>query len=312
MEACLFVGLSPLNHPSSNPSAEGIPSGGALYAVLAYSSWGLLPIYWKFFEQVPAVEVLSHRVIWSMVFLTGLLLLQRRWAEIAQLWRSPRRIGLLLLTAILLTFNWGIYIYGVNTARVVETSLGYFINPLVSVMLGFFFLQERLLWGQRLAVALACIGVGYFVWQFGAVPWIALGLAFSFAFYGLLRKIVPVSPMLGLAVETLLVTPIAIALVIFWAIEGDGHLGTSWAITLLFMGAGVITSLPLLWFNNAAKRLRLSTLGFFQYFAPTIQLMLGVFLYHEPFTTTHAITFGFIWTALILYSTTSLMVRPAR
>ncbi|MBD0267585.1 MAG: EamA family transporter RarD [Cyanobacteria bacterium Co-bin8] len=285
------------------------PSGlgaGPIYAILAYGSWGLLPIYWKFFGQVPAVEVLTHRMIWSAVFLSGLLLILRRGAEVGQILRSQQTLLRLLITALLLTFNWGLYIYGVNSDRVVETSLGYFINPLVSVLLGFLFLKERLQWGQRLAVLLAFIGVANFVWQFGAVPWIALALAFSFAFYGLLRKIVPVSPLVGLAVETLLITPFAIALVLYWTTTGQSHLGASWQMTLLFVGAGVMTSLPLLWFNNAAKRLRLSTLGFFQYLAPSIQLMLGVFLYREPFTSTHAFTFGLIWLALILYSTTSL------
>lgn len=252
------------------------------------------------------MEVLTHRMIWSAVFLSGLLLILRRGSEVGQILRSRQTLLRLLMTALLLTFNWGLYIYGVNSNQVVETSLGYFINPLVSVLLGFVFLKERLQWGQRLAVLLAAVGVAYFVWQFGAVPWIALALAFSFAFYGLLRKIVPVTPMVGLAVETLLITPLAIALVLYWSTTGQSHLGTSWPLTLLFVGAGVMTSLPLLWFNNAAKRLRLSTLGFFQYLAPSIQLMLGVFLYREPFTATHAVTFGFIWLALILYSSTSL------
>lgn len=301
-----------LNNTSENhPSSPTLLSSGTLYAVLAYTAWGLLPIYWKFFKQIPAVEVLSHRIIWSMVFLSGLLLLQGRKSEVSQLWHTPKKLGILLATAALLTFNWGLYIYGVNTERVVETSLGYFINPLVTVLLGFVFLKERLHWGQRLAVVLASVGVTNFVWQFGAVPWIALGLAFSFALYGLLRKVVAVSPMLGLVVETLLITPLALAMVTYWAATGVGHLGLSWPITLLFIGAGVMTSFPLLWFNNAAKRLRLSTLGFLQYLAPSLQLILGVFLYHEPFTYTHAVSFGFIWLALILYSTTSLMSQPS-
>lgn len=247
-----------------------------------------------------------------MVLLSGLLILQRRRSDMNQLWQSPKQLSVLLATAALLTFNWGLYIYGVNTDRVVETSLGYFINPLVNVLLGCLVLRERLHWGQKLAVILASIGVAYFVWQFGTVPWIALGLAFSFACYGLLRKIIRVAPMLGLTVETLLIAPIAITLVAYWGATGVGHLGVAWPITLLFIGAGVTTSLPLLWFNKAAKQLRFSTLGFFQYLAPTLQLMLGVFLYHEPFTPTHAITFGFIWSALLLYSTTSLMLRPTR
>jgi len=282
---------------------------GALYAVLAYTAWGLLPIYWKFFGQISAVEVLSHRVIWSMAFLAGLLFLQRRGSEFSQLWHSPTRLKILLATALLLTFNWGLYIFGVNSARVVETSLGYFINPLVNVFLGCVFLKERLNHAQTLAVLLAGIGVAQFVWHFGQVPWLALGLAFSFAFYGLLRKVVAVGPMVGLAVETLLIAPVALILVGYWAVTGAGHLGVAWSTSLLLIGSGVMTSLPLLWFNNAAKRLRLSTLGFFQYMAPSLQLMLGVLLYHEPFTHTHAVTFGLIWLALLIYSTTSLSTQ---
>lgn len=216
---------------------------------------------------------------------------------------------MLLISATLLTVNWGLYIYGVNTDRVVETSLGYFINPLVSVLLGFLFLKERLQRGQQIAVVLASIGVGYFVWQLGTMPWIALGLAFTFAFYGLVRKVVAIAPMVGLVVETLLITPLALLLTIHWGLTGRGTFGTSPLLTLLFIGAGVVTSMPLLCFNNAAKRLRLSTLGFFQYLAPSIQLMLGLFLYHEPFTLTHAVTFGCIWAALLLYSITSLTGR---
>ncbi|MBD2459466.1 EamA family transporter RarD [Oscillatoria sp. FACHB-1407] len=267
----------------------------------------MLPIYWKLFGQVPAVEVLTHRVIWSMVFLTGLLFLQHRRAEFSQLWQTPGKLAVLFTTASLLAFNWGLYIYAVNADRVIETSLGYFINPLVNVLLGFVFLKEKLTRWQAIAVLLAGIGVSYFVLQFGQVPWIALALAFSFGCYGLLRKMVAVAPMVGLAMETLLVTPIALAMTGYWAVTGAGHFGVGWGITLLFIGAGVTTSLPLLWFNNAAKRLQLSTLGFFQYLAPSLQLVLGVLLYREPFTATHVITFAFIWSALILYSTTSLM-----
>jgi chloramphenicol-sensitive protein RarD len=241
-----------------------------------------------------------------MVLLTVILAVQQRGAEFQQLWRSPKSLGALFLTTTLLTCNWGLYIYGVNSDRVVETSLGYFINPLVNFLLGFIFLKERLHLGQKIAVLLATVGVINFISSFGQVPWIALGLGFSFAFYGLVRKVVPVSPLAGLAVETLLATPVALTLVSYGAATGTGHWGNSWWITLLFVGCGVVTSLPLLWFNNAAKRLSLSTIGFFQYLAPSFQLGLGVFLYHEPFTTTHAVTFGFIWAALAIYSITSL------
>lgn len=301
-----------MSRPVETSPPQPVASTGSLYALLAYGAWGLLPIYWKFFQQSSPVEVLSHRMIWSLVFLSGILIVQQRQAEVGALLKSRRSLLMLLATAALLTCNWGLYIYGVNTDRVVETSLGYFINPLVSVLLGFVFLQERLLRGQQIAVVLAAIGVGYFIWQFGAVPWIALGLAFTFAFYGLLRKVVAVAPMVGLAVETLLITPLALGLVVYWQTTGVGHFGLTLPLTLLFIGAGVMTSMPLLWFNNAAKRLRLSTLGFFQYLAPSIQLMLGVFLFQEPFTATHGVTFGFIWVALLLYSTTSLLQRQAR
>ena len=283
------------------------PKTGPLYAFLAYGSWGLLPIYWKFFKAASPIEVLSHRMVWSLVFLGLILTLQQRLSELQKL---PRRQVLgLLATAFLLSVNWGLYIYGVNTDRVVETSLGYFINPLVSVMLGFVVLRERLYRGQQIAVVLATLGVSYFIWQFGAVPWIALGLAGTFALYGLLRKMVAVSPMVGLAVETALMTPVALLMIAYWGTTGTGSFGNGLGLTLLFVGAGVATSMPLLWFNNAAKRLSLATLGFCQYIAPSIQLMLGVFLYQEPFTQTHLVSFSFIWIALLIYSSTSLL-RP--
>jgi chloramphenicol-sensitive protein RarD len=277
--------------------------------MLAYSTWGLLPIYWKLFGATPAIEVLSHRMIWSAVFLSGILLVQRRLDDLLAMLRGPRQVLVLLLTASLLSFNWGLYIYGVNSDRVVEASLGYYINPLVTVLLGFVFLKERLYRGQQVAVALAVVGVGYFIWRLGTVPWIALALAISFAFYGLLRKVVPVAPLVGLAVETLLITPITLLFVVWLGVTGQGRFGESLPMTLLFIGAGVATSMPLLWFNNAAKRLKLATLGFFQYLAPSLSLLLGVFVYGEPFTPVHAVTFGCIWTALLLYSVTALRAK---
>lgn len=300
--------------PLAQPSAVSSPvpsshrpeaGGGALYALLAYGAWGLLPIYWKFLGISPAVEVLSHRMIWSAVFLILILLVQRRLPDLLALLRQPRRVGVLFLTASLLSVNWGMYIYGVNSDQVVEASLGYYINPLVTVLMGFVFLKERLHPLQWLAVALAAVGVGYFIVQLGTVPWIALGLAITFACYGLLRKTTPVAPLVGLAVETLLITPFTLAFVSYLGLTGQGHFGQTIPLTLLFMGAGVATSLPLLWFNTAAKRLPLATLGFFQYLAPSIALLLGVLVYGEPFTPTHLVTFGCIWTALTLYTATA-------
>ncbi|HIK45247.1 MAG TPA: EamA family transporter RarD [Leptolyngbyaceae cyanobacterium M65_K2018_010] len=300
--------MTPPKQPSPHPDPR--PQAGPLYALLAYGAWGLLPIYWKFFGPTPAVEVLSHRMIWSAVFLCTILLVQRRLPDVLTLLKSPQQVRVLFLTASLLSFNWGLYIYGVNSDRVVEASLGYYINPLVSVLLGFIFLKERLQRGQQLAVVLAGLGVGYFIWQLGTIPWIALSLAISFAFYGLLRKVVPVAPMVGLAVETLLITPLTLLFVSYLGLVGQGHFGSSPGLTLLFIGAGVATSMPLLWFNNAAKRLSLATLGFFQYLAPSLALGLGVFVYQEPFTVTHGVTFGCIWAALILYSASALGCKP--
>jgi chloramphenicol-sensitive protein RarD len=279
---------------------------GILYAVLAYSAWGLFPVYWKFLAQVPAVELVCHRIIWSALLLLGLLRIQKQHANFWELWRSPKLVGALFATTAIIACNWGVYIYGVNTGRIVETSLGYYINPLVSVLLGSVILKERLNRGQKLAVLMAAIAVGNFVWHFGQVPWIAVFLALSFATYGLFRKLITVSPIVGLTVETLLAMPIALGWVGYRAVTGTGFFGMDGQVTLLLIGCGVVTALPLLWFNNAAKRLRLSTMGFFQYLAPSLQLALGVLFYHEPFTTIHGLTFTLIWSAIALYSVSSV------
>ncbi|MBD1846773.1 EamA family transporter RarD [Cyanobacteria bacterium FACHB-63] len=291
-----------------NKFTEGYFSSktGALYAVLAYSAWGLFPIYWKFLTQVPAIEVVCHRIIWSMVLLMGLLWRQNRIAEFRQLWRSPKSILALLLTTTLIAGNWGIYIYGVNSGHIVEASLGYYINPLVTVLLGSLILKERLNLGKKIAVLLAAIAVLNFVWQFGQVPWIAIALAFTFALYGLFRKLITVTPMVGLAVETLLATPIALFWIAYLGATGVGSFATAWQISALLIGCGVVTALPLLWFNTAAKRLQLSTLGFFQYLSPSLALLIGVVLYREPFTAIHAVTFLLIWAAIAVYSIASV------
>ncbi|MBW4442833.1 MAG: EamA family transporter RarD [Plectolyngbya sp. WJT66-NPBG17] len=294
-----------------NKSAEIYSSSklGAIYAVLAYSAWGLFPLYWKFLTQVPAVELVCHRIVWSMLLLMGLLWAQHRIAEFRQLWRSPKTIAALLLTTTLIAGNWCIYIYGVNSGQIVETSLGYYINPLVTVLLGSLILKEKLNLVKKIAVLLAAIAVLNFIWHFGQVPWIAIALAFSFALYGLFRKLIIVTPIVGLTVETLLATPIALAYIGYGSATNTGHFGTSWQVSALLIGCGIVTALPLLWFNNAAKRLQLSTLGFFQYLAPSLQLLIGVVLYREPFTAIHAVTFLLIWGAIAIYSIASMRNR---
>ena len=277
--------------------------------MLAYVTWGFLPIYWKLLNSVPSLEILTHRMLWSVFFLLALLTVQKRLGEFRELFHSPKNIFMLLGTAILLGGNWFIYIYAVNTNQVIETSLGYFINPLLVILLGAVFLRERLNIWQVIAVVFAALGVLNFIWNFGSLPWIALSLAFTFSFYGLFRKMIPVQPLVGLLLETALLAPLATVLISFWEVEGTGHFGTTWMTTCLLLGAGVVTSLPLLWFTNAGKRLRYQTMGFIQYFTPSIQLVIGVYLYNETFTTTYAVTFGLIWTGLIIYSINAIQTH---
>ena len=208
--------------------------------------------------------------------------------------------------------NWFVYIYGVNTNQIVGTSLGYFINPLLNVLLGAIFLKERLNYWQSLALGMAVLGVLNFLWDFDSLPWIALSLAFTFSFYGLIRKMIPVKPLVGLLMETVLLAPFAAVMIVVWNVDGTRNIGGDWRIVFFLVGAGVVTSLPLLWFTNAGKRLRYTTLGFIQYMTPSIQLIIGVYLIHEPFTSTHSITFGLIWTGLVIFSINSLFVqRPS-
>lgn len=274
---------------------------GILYALLSYGTWGIFPIYWKGFGSIPILEVISHRLVWSLVILVALAAMTRQLVPCLRALRQPKLLGTLSLTALLLSVNWFLFILGVNTDRVVEASLGYFINPLFSVLLGCIFLRERLSRGQVLAVILAGIGVLYFGYHLWRVPWIALGVAASFGLYGLLRKVVPVDPLPGLVVETALITPVALLLIFLLASRGSMHFVDSPGLTLLFIGGGIVTAVPLLLFISAAKLLPLSAMGFLQYLAPSLQLLTGVLLFHEPFTFRHVISFGFIWVAIGIF-----------
>ena len=282
---------------------------GIGYALLAFSAWGFLPIYWKLLDTVPSLEILAHRMVWSVLFLVGLLAVQKSLVEFRDLLKTPKYFWMLMGTAVLLGVNWFVYIYGVNTNQIVETSLGYFINPLFNVLLGAIFLNERLNYWQSLALVMAALGVLNFLWDFDSLPWIALSLAFTFSFYGLLRKMIPVKPLVGLLMETVLLAPFAAIMIMIWNVDSTGNFVGGWRTVLFLVGAGVVTSLPLLWFTNAGKRLRYTTLGFIQYMTPSIQLLIGVYLYHEPFTPTHSITFGLIWAGLVIFSINSLFVQ---
>ena len=275
---------------------------GVFYALLSYGSWGLIPIYWKLLYNASALEILAHRMLWSMVFVFGLLAVQKRLNEILELFKSSKNIWLLLFTSLLLGCNWFVYIYAINTGQVIEASLGYYINPLLNVLMGFIFLRERLNFLQFMALGLATLGVLNFLWDFGSLPWIALSLSFTFALYGLLRKVIPVKPLVGLLVETVLLAPLAIIMISIWMIDGSGSFGKQWETDFLLIGAGVVTSLPLLWFVNAEKCLRYTTMGFFQYLSPSLNLVLGIFLYNETFTEAHIITFSLIWSGLAIFS----------
>jgi chloramphenicol-sensitive protein RarD len=284
---------------------------GILYAVLAYGGWGLLPVYWKQFEAMSPYELLAWRVIWSALFVWLLVLWVRRAQSTIQVMRSSRRALWMAVAAVLITGNWLTYIVAVNTGHIVESSLGYYINPLVNVLLGQLFLRERLSGMQWVAMALAAAGVAVMIGAYGHVPWLALLLAGTFGFYGLVKKKVSVDAMASLTWETTLVFPFA-ALYVggLHAIHAD----TVGALTPVYQVAlslsGVVTAVPLLWFGLAAKRLDLATLGMVQYLAPTMQLLLGVFVYREPFTVVDLVAFGFIWSALVLYTFT--MVRTQR
>lgn len=285
-------------------------TAGVGYALLAYLTWGLVPVYWKMLAAVSATEILAHRIIWSLVLSALLLALTRRWNEVVAAIAQPRTRWVLLATGLLVASNWLVFILAVNTDRVLETSLGYFLTPLLNVALGVAFLRERLRPWQIAAVGLAAVGVGYLALDFGSLPWISLALGITFAFYGLLRKVTPVAPIPGLAVETLFLAPLALATVAWLELSGEGALSQQQAlgshVGLLLAGGGIATACPLLWFASAARRLRLSTLGLFQYVAPSVALGLAVFVYGEPFAPTHAVTFAFIWGALGIYSADSL------
>ena len=282
---------------------------GFLYALLAYASWGLLPLYWKQFGNASPLEIVSHRVIWSLILLATFIVMFRQVDEMRAVLRDGRRLATLVLTASLLGANWALFIYGVVSDQVVQTSLGYFLNPLVSILLGFVFLKERLSRMQTGAVFLAVCGVAHFGFHVGYLPWLALSLALTFGLYGLLRKIVTVTPLVGVTVETSLIAPIALGII--WALSSQrrAEFGGSLQLNLLFVGAGVVTTLPLLWFNSAAKLLRLATMGFLQYLAPTLQLLVGTIVFNEPFSAREAMSFILIWTAIALYVFSLLRAR---
>jgi chloramphenicol-sensitive protein RarD len=300
----------PADTPPWSPDERARGLGAA---IAAYATWGFFPLYFKALGGLPALEVLAHRVAWSALILAGAVVLSRRAGEVLRALRTPSRLGVLAATTCLIAFNWGVYVWAVNSGRIVEASLGYFVNPLVNVLLGAFFLGESLSRPSRWAVAVAGAGVLVLAVRVGTVPWLPLSLAISFGLYGLLRKRAAVEAVTGLFVETLLLSPFAVGWLALLAARGEGAFGGAPGITGLLVAAGPITALPLVGFGIAVRRLRLSTVGFIQYVTPSTQLLLAVWLYREPFTPSHAIAFGLIWCSLGIYTAEAVwrQRRPA-
>ncbi len=296
----------------TSPSNPIVPRSesvlGVIYAGAAFVIWGLAAVYWKELGSVPPLEIIAHRVAWSFFFLLPLVVLQRQWGEFVSILKKPRMLLVLFSTAILVGANWLLYVWAVNNNYLLQASLGYYINPLVNVVLGMVFLKERLRRPQILAVLLATMGVLYLTIQYGKFPWISICLAMSFGLYGLIRKVAPVSPLVGLTVETLLLSLPAIVYLCYLDFQGTGTIfRVSLKFDLLLIGCAPLTAVPLLFFTAGAKRLYLSTVGLMQYIGPSGMFLLAVFYYHEPFSTAQIWTFTMIWTALAVYSTDSVL-----
>lgn len=276
---------------------------GLLYGLAAYGSWGFLAVYFKWVDAVHPLEILAHRIVWSVVVLALLITLTRGWGAMRQIVGHRRSLLFLLATTCLIAANWYMFIWAVTRDHMVEASLGYFINPLVNVLLGFFFLGEHLRKVEWISVAIAGVAVLWLTFGAGVFPWISLALALSFGSYGLLRKIAGVASIGALAVETAFLLPLAAGYLAIRAREGTlafGHVSTG--LDLLLLAAGPFTALPLLWFASAVRRLRLATIGLLQYIAPTIQFTLAVAVYREPFDQARMVAFALIWLAIAIYS----------
>ena len=283
---------------------------GFLFGLAAYGLWGILPIYFKLLADVSAIDIVAHRIAWSLLFLAVLLAVTRGWTQVRAGLKDRRTVMLLLSSAALIAVNWLLYVYAVTSGHILAGSLGYYLNPLMNILLGRFILKERLTVLQWAAVAIAAAGVSVLAAGAGTTLWISMTLCVTFATYGLLRKVVAVDAIAGLSIETAVLLPIAAAWLAFGFADGRPIFGTTSEEAWLLIAAGVVSTTPLLLFTAAARRLRYSTLGILQFMAPTLQFLLAVALYGEEFTRAHAIAFGAIWTALVLYVTS--LIRDLR
>ena len=284
-------------------------TSGVIAALACFAAWGLLPVYWKQLPEVPAGEMVAHRVLWSLLFVMVLLTHQRGWSGIRLQW-SARTLAWAALAGAAITVNWGLYIWAVNSDRVVDTSLGYFLMPLVNLLIGLVFFRERLRPWQWVAVAVAAAGVSQALVAQAGMPWVALGLCSSFGVYGALRKQSHLESLPGLFLETLTMAPLALAWLARARLAGTAAFGFHDVHASAFLlGAGVVTALPLLWFSHAARRLPLSTVGFIQYLSPGLSFVLGTTLYHEPVSATRLVTFACVWIALAVFTGEALWRR---
>ncbi|WP_116364705.1 EamA family transporter RarD [Parahaliea mediterranea] len=282
---------------------------GLLAGIVAFLIWGLAPLYFKALQHIPATEILAHRSLWSLALALLVLLAVGKLPDLWATLKDRRRLAVLLLSTALIGSNWLVFIWAINSNRVLEASLGYYINPLLNIVLGIVFLGERFRLLQWAAVALAAVGIAHELWQFGRLPLVALFLALSFGFYGLVRKQAPVESLTGLAVETLFMFPLALAYLLWSDSPTSNLLHNSAPLNALLLFAGPLTLVPLLLFNIAARRLNLSTVGFLQYLGPTLMLVLAVLVFHEPFSEGKRLTFALVWLGLLLYTADALLQR---
>ena len=284
---------------------------GLAFGLGAYVLWGVLPVYWKLLDDVLPFEILSSRFMWSCVFVALLIIFQGKLplflTEVKSIFSSFKTGAAMVSAAFVISINWGSFIWAVNNGHIVETSMGYYINPLVSVLFAVLFLRERLNKMQIAAVLCACVGVASMVWSFGKLPWVSLTLAISFALYGLIKKLLPVSSLTSIMLETLIITPLALIYeYTLWQQGVSFYASGDTQVLCLLAGAGAVTAVPLLLFTAGAKLLPLKIIGFLQYISPTLTLLLGVFVYGEPFTASHLLAFGWIWAALALFVVSQL------
>ena len=285
---------------------------GVVYGLAAYTMWGSFPLYFALFEGIPAWEVLIHRVIWSCLFLAVVISLLRRWPPVTAALKQPKNLGFVLGCSVFIAANWGSYIYAVETRHVLQASLGYFLTPLVNVAMGLLILGERISRLQVVAVVMAGVAILYQFFLLGELPWITLALAFSFGTYGLLRKKVELDGLSGLFVETLLLLPLGLLTLAWLSSQNLSHFTDSTYSTLLLLSSGAVTAIPLLAFAGAARRLKLSTVGFLMYINPTIQFLIALYIFHEPLSTAKLLSFVMIWVALALYSWSAWVGRERK